>query len=65
MGGVKASGIGFRHGAGGIRKFTQQQALLISRLHPRKDLHMYPYSAKMTARLSRLVRFLYGRGKRD
>src|SRR5689334_20792556 len=29
MGGVKASGIGFRHGAGGIRKFTQQQALLI------------------------------------
>jgi acyl-CoA reductase-like NAD-dependent aldehyde dehydrogenase len=65
MGGVKASGIGFRHGAGGIRKFTQQQALLISRLHPRRDLHMYPYSAKMTARLGKLVRFLYGRGKRD
>jgi acyl-CoA reductase-like NAD-dependent aldehyde dehydrogenase len=65
MGGVKASGIGFRHGAGGIRKFTQQQALLISRLHTRRDLHMYPYSAKMTARWSKLVRFLYGRGKRD
>jgi acyl-CoA reductase-like NAD-dependent aldehyde dehydrogenase len=65
MGGVKASGIGFRHGVGGIRKFTQQQALLISRLHPRRDLHMYPYSAKMTARLGKLVRFLYGRGKRD
>jgi acyl-CoA reductase-like NAD-dependent aldehyde dehydrogenase len=65
MGGVKHSGIGFRHGAGGIRKFTQQQALLVSRLHPRRDLHMYPYSAKMTARLGKLVRFLYGRGKRD
>jgi acyl-CoA reductase-like NAD-dependent aldehyde dehydrogenase len=65
MGGVKASGIGFRHGAGGIRKFTQQQALLISRLHPRRDIHMYPYTAKMTARLGKLVRFLYGRGKRD
>jgi acyl-CoA reductase-like NAD-dependent aldehyde dehydrogenase len=65
MGGVKASGIGFRHGAGGIRKFTQQQALLISRLHTRRDLHMYPYSAKMTARWAKLVRFLYGRGKRD
>jgi len=65
MGGVKSSGIGSRHGAGGIRKFAQQQALLVSRLHPRKDLHMYPYSAKMTARLGKLVRFLYGRGKRE
>jgi acyl-CoA reductase-like NAD-dependent aldehyde dehydrogenase len=65
MGGTKASGMGSRHGAGGIRKYTQQQALLISRLHPRRDVHMYPYSAKMTRRLSRLVRFLYGRGKRD
>jgi acyl-CoA reductase-like NAD-dependent aldehyde dehydrogenase len=65
MGGVKASGIGFRHGAGGLRKFTQQQALLISRLHPRRDIHMYPYSAKMTGYLGKLVRLLYGRGKRD
>jgi acyl-CoA reductase-like NAD-dependent aldehyde dehydrogenase len=65
MGGVKASGMGARHGAGGIRKYTQQQALLVSRLHPRKDLHMYPYSAKMTARLGKLVGFLYGRGKRE
>ena len=65
MGGVKESGMGPRHGAGGIRKFTQQQALLISRLHPKRDLHMYPYSAKMTGVLGRLVRLLYGRGKRD
>ncbi len=65
MGGVKASGIGFRHGAGGLRKFTQQQALLISRLHPHRDIHMYPYSAKMTGYLGKLVRLLYGRGKRD
>jgi acyl-CoA reductase-like NAD-dependent aldehyde dehydrogenase len=65
MGGVKASGIGSRHGATGIRKFTRQQALLVSRLHPKKDIHMYPYSAKRTGRLGRLVRFLYGRGKRE
>ncbi|MEN3283254.1 MAG: hypothetical protein V7607_4394, partial [Solirubrobacteraceae bacterium] len=64
MGGVKASGLGSRHGAGGIRKYTRQQALLISRLHPRKDIHMYPYTAKMTAVLGRLIRVLYGRGKR-
>jgi acyl-CoA reductase-like NAD-dependent aldehyde dehydrogenase len=65
MGGVKSSGLGSRHGAGGIRKYTQQQSLLISRLHPRRDIHMYPYRAKMTGVLGRLVRVLYGRGKRD
>ena len=32
---------------------------------PRRDIHMYPYSAKMTGRLGKLVRLLYGRGKRD
>jgi acyl-CoA reductase-like NAD-dependent aldehyde dehydrogenase len=64
MGGVKASGMGSRHGAGGIRKYTRQQALLISRLHPRKDIHMYPYTTKMTAVLRKLTRALYGRGKR-
>jgi acyl-CoA reductase-like NAD-dependent aldehyde dehydrogenase len=65
MGGAKASGLGSRHGADGIRKYTQQQALLISRVHPKRDLHMYPYSARMTAVLGKLVRVLYGRGKRD
>jgi acyl-CoA reductase-like NAD-dependent aldehyde dehydrogenase len=64
MGGVKASGLGSRHGAGGIRKYTGQQALLISRVHPRKDIHMYPYTAKMTAVLGKLTRVLHGRGKR-
>jgi acyl-CoA reductase-like NAD-dependent aldehyde dehydrogenase len=64
MGGVKASGLGSRHGPGGIRKYARQQALLISRLHPRKDIHMYPYTAKMTAVLGKLTRVLYGRGKR-
>jgi acyl-CoA reductase-like NAD-dependent aldehyde dehydrogenase len=65
MGGMKTSGVGSRHGAGGIRKYTQQQSLLISRLNPRKDIHMYPYRARMTAVLGRLVRVLYGRSKRD
>jgi acyl-CoA reductase-like NAD-dependent aldehyde dehydrogenase len=65
MGGAKASGLGSRHGAGGIRKYTQQQALLVSRFHPSKDVHMYPYTAKRTKLLGRFFRFLYGRGKRD
>jgi acyl-CoA reductase-like NAD-dependent aldehyde dehydrogenase len=65
MGGAKASGLGSRHGAGGIRKYTQQQAILVSRLHPKKELHMFPYSPKMTRRFGKLVKLLYGRGKRD
>src|SRR3954468_1181803 len=65
MGGAKASGLGSRHGAGGIRKYCQQQAILVTRFATKKDPHMYPYSAKMTARLSKFFKFLYGRGKRD
>jgi acyl-CoA reductase-like NAD-dependent aldehyde dehydrogenase len=65
MGGWKASGLGSRHGAGGIRKYARQQAILISRLHPKRDIHMFPYTAKTTQRLLKLFRFLWGRGKRD
>ncbi len=65
MGGWKSSGMGSRHGAGGIRKYTRQQALLISRLHPKKDIHMFPYSAKKTQRLLTLFRLMWGRGSRD
>ncbi|MGZ6694898.1 MAG: aldehyde dehydrogenase family protein [Solirubrobacteraceae bacterium] len=65
MGGAKASGLGSRHGAAGIRKFCQQQALLVSRFHPKREMHMYPYKARTTGRLRKLVGLLYGRGKRD
>jgi acyl-CoA reductase-like NAD-dependent aldehyde dehydrogenase len=64
MGGAKASGLGTRHGAGGIRKYCQQQAVLVTPFALKKDPHMYPYNAKMTGRLSKLFRFLYGRGDR-
>jgi acyl-CoA reductase-like NAD-dependent aldehyde dehydrogenase len=65
MGGMKASGMGYRHGPGGIRKFTQHQALLISRFHLKRDVHMYPYRARSSRLLQRGIRLLYGRGKRD
>ena len=64
MGGWKQSGLGARHGAEGIRKYTKQQALLVNRLAPKRDLHMLPYKARRTKMLERLLRFLYGRGKR-
>jgi acyl-CoA reductase-like NAD-dependent aldehyde dehydrogenase len=66
MGGWKESGLGVRHGAPGIRKYTRQQALLVTRFAPlKRDVHMFPYKAGTTKLLGRLIRLLYGRGKRD
>ena len=64
MGGWKASGMGTRHGAGGIRKYTKQQSLLISRLHLKRELFMFPYRARSSKLLFKGVRLIYGRGKR-
>jgi acyl-CoA reductase-like NAD-dependent aldehyde dehydrogenase len=67
MGGWKASGLGSRHGAGGIRKYARQQAILVTRFAPmKKDLHMLPYSKPGPAKLvQKALKLLYGRGKRD
>ena len=66
MGGVKASGLGSRHGAGGIRKYCNQQALLITpKLALKRELHFFPYSRGGTKRLGKALKLLYGRGKRD
>jgi acyl-CoA reductase-like NAD-dependent aldehyde dehydrogenase len=65
MGGWKASGLGSRHGADGIRKYTKKQSILVTRFAPKRDLHMYPYRAARTRLLGRLVKLLYGRGRRD
>ena len=66
MGGWKHSGVGSRHGAGGIRKYTKQQTLLVTRFAPtNKDIHMLPYKKRTTKLLGRTFKLLWGRGKRD
>ena len=67
MGGAKASGLGSRHGAGGIRKYCSQQALLVTprALARKKDLTMFPYKARTSKLLAGAFKFLYGRGNRD
>jgi acyl-CoA reductase-like NAD-dependent aldehyde dehydrogenase len=65
MGGARpGSGIGYRHGPGGIRKYCRQQALLISRWHLHRDIHMFPYSKRRSRLLTKVFQVLYGRGKR-
>jgi acyl-CoA reductase-like NAD-dependent aldehyde dehydrogenase len=65
MGGWKASGLGTRHGANGIRKYTKVQSLLITRRALKREPFMFPYRAKRTLMLRRMFNFLYGRGSRD
>ena len=66
MGGAKASGLGSRHGAGGIRKYCAQQAMVVTSLiAPKREPHMYPYRASMTRLMGRFFKLMYGRGRRS
>jgi len=65
MGGWKASGLGLRHGAPGIRKYCRQQSLLVTRFAPPFDVHFFPFKARKTKLLGKALGLLYGRGRRD
>ena len=65
MGGWKTSGIGQRHGKGGIRKYCRQQSILVNRFPLNKDLYMFPHSKMKAGMFQRVSKALYGRGKRD
>jgi acyl-CoA reductase-like NAD-dependent aldehyde dehydrogenase len=66
MGGAKASGLGSRHAAGGIRKYCSQQAIVVTpKLALKREVHMFPYKAKTTRMIARVFKLMYGRGNRD
>jgi acyl-CoA reductase-like NAD-dependent aldehyde dehydrogenase len=66
MGGWKSSGLGTRHGANGIRKYTKTQSLLVTRRAPfKREPFMFPYKPRQTMLLRRFYKLLYGRGTRD
>jgi acyl-CoA reductase-like NAD-dependent aldehyde dehydrogenase len=65
MGGAKASGLGSRHGAGGIRKYCSQQAIVVTpKLAMKKEVFMYPYKSRTSRMLAGFFKLMYGRGKR-
>jgi acyl-CoA reductase-like NAD-dependent aldehyde dehydrogenase len=64
MGGWKSSGLGSRHGADGIRKYTKKQSLVVTRFAPKRDIHMLPYSSRRSKLIGGLIKLVYGRGKR-
>jgi acyl-CoA reductase-like NAD-dependent aldehyde dehydrogenase len=65
MGGWKSSGLGTRHGAAGIRKYTKVQSLLVTKRALKREPFMFPYTARQTKLLRRMLKLFYGRGKRD
>jgi acyl-CoA reductase-like NAD-dependent aldehyde dehydrogenase len=65
MGGWKESGVGTRHGANGIRKYTKVQSLLVTRYALKREPFMFPYKKNQTKLLGRFFKLLYGRGARD
>jgi acyl-CoA reductase-like NAD-dependent aldehyde dehydrogenase len=66
MGGWKSSGIGYRHGAAGIRKFCRSESITVPRLRqPKREFLWYPYSPRQRGIVRRLYRLLNARGLRN
>jgi hypothetical protein len=56
MGGRKASGLGARHGAEGIRRFTAAKSVFVTRRASSREIFMYPNRRLKTAALRRGMR---------
>jgi acyl-CoA reductase-like NAD-dependent aldehyde dehydrogenase len=66
MGGWKSSGIGYRHGAVGIRKYCRTESLTIPRIPQGKsELWWFPYSPRKRRLLRWVYRFRNARGLRN
>ncbi|HEU5063297.1 MAG TPA: aldehyde dehydrogenase family protein [Solirubrobacterales bacterium] len=62
MGGWKQSGIGYRHGEPGIKKFCRSESLVITRFGGKREPTWYPYTKSRRALLAPISRFF---GARD
>jgi acyl-CoA reductase-like NAD-dependent aldehyde dehydrogenase len=66
MGGWKHSGIGYRHGPGGIRKYCRTESITLPRLPTTKsEVIWYPYSKLKGRLVNRLYRLFNARGLRN
>ncbi|HSI81613.1 MAG TPA: aldehyde dehydrogenase family protein [Solirubrobacterales bacterium] len=65
MGGWKSSGIGYRHGAVGIRKFCRSESITVPRIpQPRNEVFWFPYSPRRRGFVRALYRLRNARGWR-
>jgi acyl-CoA reductase-like NAD-dependent aldehyde dehydrogenase len=61
MGGWKESGIGFRHGEPGIKKYCRSESLVITRFGGKREPTWYPYTKGRRALLGPISRFFNAR----
>jgi acyl-CoA reductase-like NAD-dependent aldehyde dehydrogenase len=61
MGGWKESGIGYRHGAQGIRKFCRTESLVITRFAGKREPTWYPYTRGRRGLITRMTKLINGR----
>jgi betaine-aldehyde dehydrogenase len=64
FGGWKDSGIGYRHGEVGIKKFCRMESLVITRFGGKRELLWFPYTEKRRNLLARLTRIFNARDLR-
>jgi acyl-CoA reductase-like NAD-dependent aldehyde dehydrogenase len=64
FGGTHESGIGTRHGPGGIRKYCSSQTILITRFGPKREPVMYPNTRRVTKLFERLMVLMWGRRRK-
>lgn len=62
MGGWKQSGIGYRHGEPGIKKYCRTESVVISRFAGKREPSWYPYTRSRTGMVSRIARAFNARG---
>ena len=58
MGGWKDSGIGFRHGEYGIKKFVRPESIVSSRFSTKREALYFPYTEKRRAQLRKITALL-------
>ncbi len=56
MGGWKQSGIGYRHGAPGIKKYCRSESVLVTRFSGKREPTWYPYTKSRRKLVDRLAK---------
>lgn len=62
MGGWKQSGIGYRHGEPGIKKYCRTESVVITRFAGKREPTWYPYTRGRRSIVSRIARAFNARG---
>jgi acyl-CoA reductase-like NAD-dependent aldehyde dehydrogenase len=64
FGGTGESGLGVRHGPQGIRKYTGQQTIMVTRFGPKREPSMFPNKRVTSKIFERLMVLMWGRRPR-